>query len=188
MERHPVIGIRKGEVKHPFSELGTISINSYLNEELFAGKARALITRGSPRDMYDAHLISGYLEHIDSKLFRKLAILYLVMHNGDARKLKSDRVRAITEKDISDKLLPMINKSESMDLHAIKTNAVVLADSILEYDDKERDFLDVFYEEKRIQPETIFSGYNIAPELQRHPSLLRRLDVMKGQESDQDIE
>jgi predicted nucleotidyltransferase component of viral defense system len=108
LERLPVAGVIHGSMFHPFEDLGDIVVRSYRPEELFAGKMRALIVRGSPRDVFDACQIANHADTLDMVLFKKLALFYLSMHSGDVRKMDAESVNRVTDKDIENSLVPLL--------------------------------------------------------------------------------
>jgi predicted nucleotidyltransferase component of viral defense system len=55
-ERLPATDLEVQVLDHPFDALGEVSVLSYGPEELFASKTRALVTRATPRDLFDVHL------------------------------------------------------------------------------------------------------------------------------------
>lgn len=73
-----------------------MDVLSYRPEELFAGKMRALIVRGAPRDLYDADLIARSIHDLDESLFRKTALFYLSMY-GNVRNMNADNIENVTK-------------------------------------------------------------------------------------------
>jgi len=179
LERLPLIQTSKFKMDHSFDGLGDVMVHSYPPEELFAGKVRALLTRGSARDVYDAHLIYVNLDRIDQPLFKKLSTIYLVMHHNDARKISTKTIANIDKKSISDTLLPMVKKSEVERLGPMVDNAKKLAEYVLTFSPEEQNFLDTFYDEQRIDTDQLLSGSDIKIDLTKHPSIAWRLKEME---------
>ncbi len=157
LERLPVAGTVKGMLVHPFDDLGPVSALSYRPEELFAGKARALIVRGTPRDVYDADLIHRSAQDIDAALFRKISIFYLSMY-GDVRTMGTEAVAGATDRDIRNNLVPMLSRSSSIDAAAMREGVLSLARSVLALSQGERDFFHAMYSEDRFDQDLLFEG------------------------------
>ena len=84
-ERLPVLDLEVYGLRHPFDEMGEVSVLSYRPEELFASKSRALLTRATPRDLFDVSLIAEGSVSFDEDLYRRLLIFYLSMTPEDVR-------------------------------------------------------------------------------------------------------
>jgi len=178
LERMPVAGTVWGDLVHPFDDLGSVKVLSYRSEELFAGKLRALIIRGTPRDVYDANLIFHAVQKIDGDLFRKISLFYLSMY-GDARAMGTKEVEGVTDKEIQNNLLPMLPRSRSpVDTTAMREGALSLAKNVLALSQEEWEFFDAMYSEKRLDQELLFKGMPVHKELCSHPSILWRLKMM----------
>ncbi len=174
LERMPVAGTVKSNLRHPFDELDPVEALSYRPEELFAGKMRALIVRGTPRDIYDANQIFHTIQEIDGPLFRKLALFYLSMY-GDARSMGTGAVEGVTDKEMLNNLVPMLSRDPSIDTAAMKIGALSLARNLLALSQGEADFFQAMYSEKRIDQDLLFEEIPIQKDLHLHPSIVWRL-------------
>jgi predicted nucleotidyltransferase component of viral defense system len=175
LERLPVLGVARRETQPLFDDLPGISVLTYPTEELFAGKIRALLARGTPRDLYDADLIAQGICPFDDQLFRKVVIFYLCLSKQDARQITEDAVTAITERDIRNSLLPMLPRSDRPAFEQMRSRVVDLARQVLRYDDRERRFLHDFYVQRKFVGELLFGGFPVAKGLENHPALQWRL-------------
>ncbi len=175
LERLPVLGTVEGRLKHPFAELNVVDVLSYRPEELFAGKIRALIIRGTPRDIYDCDLITRGTHPFDATLMRKLVLFYLSMSAVDVRTLGLDSIDKVTEKNIRDILQPMLSKVDLPDLTTMKKNIHENIGPILDLTSNELMFFDKFYEEKHMQQELLFDGIPVPNDLSCHPGIVWRL-------------
>jgi len=178
LERMPVAGTVKRNLTHPFKDLGPVEALSYRPEELFAGKMRALVVRGTPRDIYDANLIFQTIQEIDGLLFRKLALFYLSMY-GDVRTMGTGAVESVTEKDILNNLVPMLSRAASIDTVAMRNGALSLARDLLALSTREENFFQAMYSEKRIDQDLLFEGIPVHNDLHLHPSIAWRLRSIK---------
>ena len=143
LERLPVIAVAKRQFHHPFEDIGPFPVLGYRAEELFAGKIRALLTRSTARDIYDASMISQKLETIDRPLFRGTSLFYLAMQKDDPRLMGTQTIQNVTDGQVRDILMPMLSRSETVDVNAMKGNAIDLAEELLKMTSKELAFFDI---------------------------------------------
>ena len=182
-ERLPVLPITIQPLGHPFDDLGDVRFPSYQFEEHMAIKTRALLTRTSPRDLFDIFLCTQSLTPFDLTLYRKLAIFYLCLAPIDVRKLSTGPVLFLGEKDIKRNLVPLLRrKSRWIDLQNIKMASLKLVESVLSFDEAERRFLDVFYDERIFNTELLFGNIPVAKNLAEHPVVRWRLGVSRSKE------
>jgi len=178
LERMPVIGTIRGRLTHPFDDLDPLESLTYRPEELFAGKMRALVLRGTPRDIFDANLILQTIQKIDGPLLRKLALFYLSMY-GDVRTMGTDASDSVTGKDMLNNLVPMLSRAESIDTEAMKVSAMSMVRDLLALTAGENEFFRAMYSEKRIEQDLLFEGMPVQRDLRLHPSIVWRLMSIK---------
>jgi predicted nucleotidyltransferase component of viral defense system len=176
LERLPALPIVMKTVTHPFEILGNVTVPTYQYEELIAQKTRALITRATPRDLYDAYLISQKKVPYDWELYRKLTIFYLCLASEDVRRTTTALIDAVDARDIRRHLVPMLRRREySVGLDELKMACLNTAKSILSFTDEEREFLDLFYDEKQFRQELLFGDIDLKTDLNSHPGVKWRL-------------
>jgi predicted nucleotidyltransferase component of viral defense system len=172
-ERLPALDIEIQVLQHPFYTLGEVSVISYRPEELFAGKSRALLTRGTPRDLFDVHMIASGAVPYDETLYRKLLIFHLCMTPADVREVRVERVSKIDERDVKRFLLPLLRKREDRPgLEEMKEVATSHLETALELTQSEHRFLDIFYDEGRFDQEALFGDLPVATNLEEHPAIV----------------
>lgn len=180
LERLPVVGVFNRHISHPFRDIDPFPVLTYRAEELFAGKIRALLTRGSARDVFDANMIYQKMNTIDQPLFRKTTLFYLAMQKDDPRLMTTRGIHKLTDRQVHDTLLPMLSRDEVVDVDAMKGNALVMAEDILKMTVEERAFFNTLYKERRVDPGLLFQGFVVSGSLEDHPSIawqLHQLDV-----------
>ncbi len=177
LERLPIAGTFKRGLKHPFDDLGAVDALSYRPEELFAGKMRALIVRGTPRDVYDADLIARSAHTLDKNLFRKTALFYLSMY-GDARYMNTNAIETVTKVDIHNHLLPMLSRNDQIEMKDMKDNVLALAQSLLDLSDTESKFFDNMYLGRAIDQNLLFENAPVHNRLAQHPAIVWRLQQL----------
>jgi predicted nucleotidyltransferase component of viral defense system len=175
LERLPVIGTIKGIIRHPFPDLEEVDVLSYPPEELYAGKMRALLVRGTPRDLFDADLIARSIQKINEGLLRKTALFYLSMQSRDVRKIGIDAIEQITELDLRNDLIPLLSSNDQVDLNSMKVNVLSMATRLLDLSARERKFFDVLYSDRRVEPGFLFDSEPVSRMLDHHPAVVWRL-------------
>ncbi|MFO7991765.1 MAG: nucleotidyl transferase AbiEii/AbiGii toxin family protein [Thermoplasmata archaeon] len=176
LERLPVIPIIQKSMKHPFDFLEVGSIPTFQYEELAAQKTRALISRATPRDLYDIYLISKHSKPFDIDLYRKLTLFYLCLNPDDIRKISLELIDNIDNKDIKRHLAPMLRRREySVDLEEMKKACLKMVEPVLCLTDEERDFLEEFYERNSFEQKILFGDIELDADLMEHPGLKWRL-------------
>jgi len=175
-ERLPALDLDVQVLQHPFDALGEVSVLSYRPEELFASKSRALVTRGTPRDLFDVSMIASGVASYDETLYRKLLIFHLCMTPGDVREVRTDRISDIDERDVKRFLLPLLRKGEDKPrLDEMKEVAIAHLDRSLDFTSGERGFLDTFYDDGWFDQGALFGGLPVATNLADHPAIVWRL-------------
>jgi predicted nucleotidyltransferase component of viral defense system len=179
LERLPVMGCVRGNIGHLFSRLGSVEVLSYRPEELFAGKIRALLTRGSPRDMFDSDLIARKIHPYDEKTLRKLILFYVAMSTADVRDLRLNSIDKVTEKDMLNILHPMLRKDDVPDLTTMRDNIDNVIGPMLALDSEEKDIFDLFYNTGEMDSGRFFEDIEVPENMSRHPAILWRVMQME---------
>ena len=175
-ERLPVLPLKMQNLAHPFKILGEVKALSYQLEEHMAMKTRALLTRGTPRDLYDVFLLANGTLKFNLNLYRKLAIFYLCLASVDVRKLTTEMINRIDERDIRQNLLPLLRRrSHRLDMETLKEIPLKLIEKVLSFEPSEEQFLDEFYDKCTFNSRLLFGNMPVAKEIERHPVVLWRL-------------
>ena len=179
-ERIPVLPVVNRRVNHPFDILGDLEFPTFTYNELVAQKTRALITRATPRDLFDVYYLSVDQESIDKDIYRKLTIFYLCLTPQDVRKMNSDLIRGIDQRDIKRFLIPMMKRGDHrIDLDEMKQRCVETVDMILSFSNNEKMFLDRYYDEHQFDQKLLFEDIEIRSDLVDHPVIKWRLSQLK---------
>jgi predicted nucleotidyltransferase component of viral defense system len=178
LERLPVIGTVRGVIRHPFTDLDEVDVLSYPPEELYAGKMRALLVRGTPRDLFDADLIFRSIRNVNESLWRKTTLFYLSMQSRDVRRIGIDAIERVTETDLRNNLIPLLSSKDHVDLISMKENALSMANALLDLSARERKFFDVLYSGRRVEPGLLFDSEPVSRMLDRHPAVVWRLQQL----------
>ena len=176
LERLPALSPVRKPLKHPFDILKTGMVPTFGYEEVIAQKTRALITRATPRDLYDVHLISQSPAPFDRNLYRKTTLFYLCLAPGDVRGMTMDKINSIDKRDVRRNLAPLLKRREyAVDLTGIKKSCLGMVEPILALTSEEREFFDRFYDDKAFEQELLFGDIKLECNLIRHPGVQWRL-------------
>ncbi len=189
LERLPVMPVIQKEAKHPFDILKIKPIPTFQYEEIIAQKTRALITRATPRDLYDVHLISQGTVPFDSELYRKLTLFYLSLTSEDVREMTTELITDIDDQDVKRHLAPMLRRRDyTINLDKLKGSCLKLVEPILTLTDDEIKFFGKFYGKKVFEQKLLFGDVKLDFDLSTHPGVQWRFQnkeasVVLGNES-----
>ena len=147
-----------------------LKVSTLLIEELFGRKMRALVTRGTPRDLYDVYYLLNSKIKISMEKLRKCFIFYLCCH-GDPRKMSLEFVESITQKDIKTGLLPLLRKGEKIDAAELKETVMPLLKEFFILENDEEKFVVELYDRKKYLPEILFGGLDYNRQIKYHPGI-----------------
>ena len=185
LERLPVLPLVSKRMNHPFEIIGDVNFMTYPFEELFASKTRALLTRGSPRDLYDLCLLADSSSTYDSSLYRVLTIFYLCLAAVDVRTLTTKKIQDIDDMAVRRYLFPMLKRGDrGVDHTTMKEKALSIVTPILDFNSDETRFLDEFYEHQNFVQDLLFKDVDLSIDLSTHPSVKWRFQRGKNGLSD----
>lgn len=164
-----------------FSNTKRFEIFVVSKEELFAGKTIATLDRVAPRDIYDLANIVNYTGNYDNRLFRKTVILLGASQREDFRKVKTDKLYEVSDKDIKNSLYPLLPRNKRIDRKELFEKIIPFIADILNFTSSEKEFLDKYLDNAEYKPKLLFYEYpDLIPRIEEHPVLLwKRLNVEK---------
>jgi predicted nucleotidyltransferase component of viral defense system len=172
--RVPVWGV---ELKSPYIldedynfECSTVSF-----EELFGGKIKALMDRSAARDLYDVFKLSHEKDSFDMSKLKKTLILFGITCNEDWRKKDINSINGVGQDMIDGQLLPMLRINDSINLELMKSTVIEFLNELMNYDNNENKFLNLFLDEGVYDPSIIFPDEKQAKRLEQHPAVLWKL-------------
>ncbi|GFO97508.1 hypothetical protein ig2599ANME_1712 [groundwater metagenome] len=123
-------------------------VRTYVIEELFATKLRALLTRAASRDLFDVFnlLKSGF--KFDERMLKKCFIFYFCLAD-DFRKLNAEIISEINPIEIKKFLLPLLEKGRRVELDNVVGVVKEFASKMLLLNENEQKFIYFFYERKK---------------------------------------
>ena len=146
--------------------------------ELAAGKLGALLEREASRDLFDSHRLLTNWE-LDPEQLRIAFTVYSGMRRQDWDQISIDHVN-FSVKDIRDKLIPVLKKSEAPDMGfpSVQTWANQLVQEtkeklsmVLPFRKNEAEFLEQVQKHGEIRPELISEDRDFCERVKLHPLL-----------------
>lgn len=145
--------------------------------ELYASKINALLSRATPRDLYDIDamiqkkIIDAYS---DMNLLRKCLIFYNMLGGEqDIDEINYSKIEKIDYLKFKTQLKPVIAKTDTFDLNKAKRTVIDFLKQLIILTDNEKKFI-IQFRNKNYCPETLFSEQNIICNIKSHPAALWR--------------
>jgi len=140
-------------------------------EELMAGKLKAMIERGQPRDLYDLfRFVQAGLPY-DAELLRKLTALFASTLDRDLRDYAPERYSRIDQEEVERLLHPLLRAEDRPSAGEMVAVVRPLLLSVLD-PTKEKRYFDAMAA-GNYQPELLFPEYpEVAARVARHPALI----------------
>jgi len=142
--------------------------------EILASKIVALLTRAAVRDLYDANRMISHLSlsENDKELLRKCILFYFSIGSGGIpESLDFAMLKRITEYRIRTELLPVLRKTEKIDLDEILKGVEKFLSNLLVFTTRESEFIDKF-RKRDYNPELLFDDSQIVERIKHHPMAL----------------
>ncbi len=143
--------------------------------ELYASKINALLSRATPRDLYDVYAMIENNVITDTELLRKCLVFYNAI-GGDYDILQLDykNVEKLDYRKYRTQLKPVISKEDKFDIEKAKEIVIDYVKNLLVLTDGEKEFL-CKLKDKTYAPELIFDNKEIISNIKNHPSALWRV-------------
>ena len=155
-----------------------VAIRTPAIEELFGMKINALIDRSKPRDLYDSVFIVDNLNLFNKDMLRKAVIFYLSLNNVfKIDELSFNRIKAINNLDIKTELLPVLKKSERVNLEEMQEKVIKELSQLLVLNNQEIEYLTLF-SKAEYNPQLLFDK-QVASRLTNHPMARWRINNLK---------
>ncbi len=146
-DRVHVLDLVKDEVSLKIGEM--VKVNRLSNDELIGSKISALITRTTPRDIYDVYNALK-ADVCNLRIARKIAIFYVLLGSDlpiDFEKTIDDclnRINSLNYNLIKKTLIPVLKREEKTDIEEIKKSVSDKVKELFSLSDKEKTFIDNF--------------------------------------------
>ncbi|MDR0697351.1 MAG: nucleotidyl transferase AbiEii/AbiGii toxin family protein [Christensenellaceae bacterium] len=144
--------------------------------ELYASKINALLSRATPRDLYDVNcmLENKIIKTADYELLRKCLVFYnMVGGEQDIDDLDLENIENIADRDFRNLLKPVLKNNDKFNLETAQENVIKFIRNIVALTDKEKEFI-LHFKKQEYKPELLFSSNEILGRIQNHPMALWR--------------
>lgn len=143
--------------------------------ELYASKINALLSRATPRDLYDVNAMIENNVITDTKLLRKSLVFYNAIGGDyDIQELDYKNVERLDYRKYKTQLKPVISKDDKFDIKKAKEIVIAYVKDLLVLTDGEKEFLSKL-KEKTYAPELLFNNEEIVANIKNHPAALWRI-------------
>jgi len=143
--------------------------------ELYASKINALLSRATPRDLYDVNAMIENNVIENAELLRKCLIFYNAIGGDyDIQELDYKNIERLDYKKFKTQLKPVIAKDDKFDIEKAKEISIEYLKGLLVLTDGEKEFL-AKLKEKIYVPELLFDDEDIISNIKNHPAALWRI-------------
>lgn len=142
--------------------------------ELYASKINALLSRATPRDLYDVNAMieNNVITNID--LLRKCLVFYNAIGGDyDIQELDYKNIERLDYKKYKTQLKPVISKNDPFEIEKAKVIVIAYIKDLLVLADDEKEFLSKL-KDKVYMPELLFDNEEIIANIKHHPAALWR--------------
>ncbi len=142
--------------------------------ELYASKINALLSRATPRDLYDVNAMIQNDVITDIDLLRKCVIFYnMVGGEQDIDHISFEKIESINFTKFKTQLKPVLAKTDKFNLDKAKAKVIQYLKNLVTIDAEELTFISEF-RNKNYKPELLFSEKTMIDNVKRHPMALWR--------------
>lgn len=143
--------------------------------ELYASKINALLSRATPRDLYDVNAMLENNLIADTDSLRKCLVFYnAIAGDYDIQKLNYKNIESLNYAKFKTQLKPVIAKDDKFDIEKAKTSVIEYIKNLLTLTDNEKEFLSKM-QNKIYSPELLFDDENTITNIVNHPAALWRV-------------
>lgn len=143
--------------------------------ELYASKINALLSRGTPRDLYDVNAMIEHNVIANTDILRKCLIFYNAIGGDyDIQDLDFKNIEKLNYKSFKKQLKPVIAKDDKFNMEKAKETVIGVVKELLVLSSDEELFLSKF-KEKIYAPELLFDNEDIVLNIKNHPAALWRV-------------
>ena len=176
-----VLPVQDSTVNFSFMEKPVI-IKTLAAPELFGSKIKALLERTAARDLFDINnmITNNTISGVELPILRKCVLFYkTVGSTGPFKKdIRFDQIDELTFTNIRRTLLPVLRKSEHVDLPGMQKNVKSFVADLLVLSEKEMQYLRDFSKGK-YKPELLFEDPEILDRIKEHPMALWKVKQIR---------
>jgi predicted nucleotidyltransferase component of viral defense system len=140
-------------------------------QEILASKIIALLSRYTPRDVFDVYQMIVSPLNVDNRILRSLLIFYSIVGDTNIFDLFNLKFELVTQNDIQNKLSPMLRRRTYPDRGELVTRIEKFLTPFLALTDKETDAIHNFYNTGQLDFDIFFPQKQIQKKIRISPSL-----------------
>ena len=174
--RVPILAPQIRSFKHFDWNVEYLCVDS---QELLASKIVALLSRYTPRDLFDVYQMIISPLNIDSKLFRSLLFFYGIVIDVKIFDLFKLKFELITQSDIQNKLAPMLRSRTYPNRNELVTEIEKFLSPFFIMSSGETDALHNFYNTGKLDFDILFPQKEVQEKIRISPSLEWKIQNIK---------
>ncbi len=174
LDRCHVLSLEKRKIltKGIVEDFEILTLNTI---ELYASKINALLSRATPRDLYDVNAMIENNIIKDTVLLRKCLVFYNAIGGDyDIQQLDYKNIERLDYRKYKTQLKPVISKDDKFDIEKAKEIVIAYIKDLLVLTDGEKEFLSKL-QNKVYAPELLFENEEIVEKVKKHPAALWRV-------------
>lgn len=141
-------------------------------EELLAGKIVALLSRYTPRDLFDVYQAATSSWHYNPDRLRWLVLFYGLISRGSVFDLFQMDFERMTQSDLRRHLTPLLAKGQAPERSVMVAEVEKFLQPLLVLTPVKADLIKTFYANGILAVESLFSDLNIQRQIKMAPALL----------------
>ncbi len=159
-------------IKNMIENVEVLTLNTV---ELYASKINALLSRATPRDLYDVNAMIENRVIANTELLKKCLIFYNAIGGDyDLQNLNYENIERLDYKKFKTQLKPVITKDDKFDIEKAKEIVIKYLKDLIVLTDGEKEFLTKL-KEKIYTPELLFDDEEMIANIKDHPAALWRI-------------
>jgi predicted nucleotidyltransferase component of viral defense system len=168
------VHVVKPEIKNSTNILcETASINVLANDELIGSKINALLTRTTPRDVYDTYNLCKLGLITNKALIRKIAIFYVCLGSEipvnfeEVLNKALDKIQSLNYQKVKETLIPVLHKGIKFDVNEVTSFVSSVIKEMFVLDSNDIKFINGF-NTKSFTPNILFENHDVE-DVSKHP-------------------
>lgn len=143
--------------------------------ELYASKINALLSRATPRDLYDVNAMIEYGIIKDLEMLRKCLVFYNAIGGDyDLQNVDFKNIERLNYQKFKTQLKPVISKGDNFEIESAKQRVIEYLRNLLNLTSNEKQFLSNL-KVKIYSPELLFDDIDVVSDIKDHPAALWRI-------------
>lgn len=159
-------------MSHSFTGLGqSLTFPAAGLEELLAAKVVTLLSRYTPRDLYDVYKTALMKPSLDLRILRFLFFYYALVSRISIFELIPLRFERISAYEIRRLLYPLLIRGDRPNRDEMIAKADKFLEPLLKLTDKEAKAIEHFYSTGDLDTDTLFSDKDVREKIRQSPAL-----------------